>query len=82
MIHIDKDVPLDVAVNELAGMAARRLAIAQYRAKGMSWSVARKISLTAIADDEMKDLIRADICAGVEPKDAVRNTVEKLKVRS
>jgi hypothetical protein len=78
MIHFN-GVLDDDALNEFAGMAARRIAVARYRAKGMSWSVARKASLTVIADEELKEMIREGIVKGKHPKDAIHDVVtEKI----
>lgn len=65
----------DENLNEFAGMAARRIAVARNRAKGMSWSVARKASLSAIADEELKEMIRDSINQGKHPKDAIYEAV-------
>jgi hypothetical protein len=79
MIHFN-GVLDDAALNEFAGMAARRIAVARNVAKGMSWSVARKLSLTAIADEETKEAIREKILLGKHPKDAIHEVVnETLK---
>lgn len=78
MIHFD-GVLDDAALNEFAGMAARRIAVARYRATGMSWSVARKASLVVVADEEIKEMIRESILRGKHPKDAIFDVVNKLK---
>lgn len=82
MIHFN-GVLDDGALNEFAGIAARRIAVARNRAKGMSWSVARKLSLTVVADEEIKEAIRASILLGKHPKDAIYDVVnETLKGES
>lgn len=74
MIHYD-GVLNDVALEEFAGMAARRIAVARYRAQGLSWSQSRKESLSAVADDELKKMILERIEQGKHPKDAIHEAV-------
>jgi hypothetical protein len=74
MIHFN-GVLDDGALNEFAGMAARRIAVARYRAHGLSWSASRKASLTAVADEELKEMIRSSITQGKHPKDAIHEVV-------
>lgn len=74
MIHFN-GVLNDATLTEFAGIAARRIAVERYRAKGMSWSVARKASLTASPDDELKEIIRNYINEGKHPKDAIYEAV-------
>jgi hypothetical protein len=78
MIHYD-GVLNDVVLEEFAGIAARRIAVAHYRAQGMSWSVARKASLSAVANNELKEVIRASINQGKHPKDAIYDAVLRSK---
>ena len=68
----------DAALNEFAGMAARRIAVARNHAKGMSWSVARKLSLTVVADEGLKEMIRDQIILGKHPKDAIHDVVNEI----
>jgi len=65
-------------IEELAGMAARRIAIAQYRAAGMSWSQSRKASLDVVAEGKIKTLICEALNQGLDQKEAVRTVVEKV----
>lgn len=76
MIHYD-GVLDDVALEEFAGMAARRIAVARYRAQGLSWSQSRKESLSALADEELKETIRESIKGGKHPKDAIHEAVKE-----
>jgi hypothetical protein len=80
MIHFNGELN-NAALEEFAGMAARRIAVLHYRAQGLTWSQARKASLTAIADEELKQLIRESIKQGKHPKDAIHDVV-KLKGES
>jgi hypothetical protein len=64
-------------IEELAGMAARRIAIARYRAAGMSWSQSRKASLDTIADKQIKVLICNALREGLDQKEAIRSVVDK-----
>jgi hypothetical protein len=68
----------DTSLEEFAGIAARRIAVARNRAKRMSWSVARKLSLTVVADEEIKEAIRASILLGKHPKDAIHDVVNEI----
>jgi hypothetical protein len=77
MIHFD-GVLDDAALTEFAGMAARRIAVLRNRAKGMSWSVARKLSLAVVADEGLKEAIRASILLGKHPKDAIHDVVNEI----
>lgn len=77
MIHFN-GVLDDTSLNEFAGIAARRIAVARNRAKGMSWSVARKLSLTVVADEELKEAIRGSILMGKHPKDAIFDVVNEI----
>lgn len=81
MIHYD-GVLNDIALEEFAGMAARRIAVARYRAQGYSWSQSRAKSLSAIADEELKQMIHDRIRQGKHPKDAIHETVTLLTKRS
>ena len=64
-------------VEELAGMAARRIAVAKNRARGLSWSVSRKEGITAVASDELKADISAALAQGVTPKQAIHDVIAK-----
>jgi len=75
MIHYDGILD-DVALEEFAGMAARRIAVARFRAEGLSWSASRKASLTVVADEEIKEMIRESIKEGKHPKDAIYDVVK------
>ena len=67
-------------VNELAGMAARRIAISkQGRDQGLSWSKARKESINAQADQTLKNFVREALNQGKEPRNAVRFAVENSR---
>jgi hypothetical protein len=65
-------------IEELAGMAARRIAIARYRAAGMSWSQSRKASLDVKADGKIKTLICEALNQGLDQKEVVRAVAEKV----
>lgn len=65
-------------IEELAGMAARRISIATNRANGLSWSVSRKEALTAVASDALKQDIQAALAQGVDPKQAVYDVFVKI----
>lgn len=64
-------------VDELAGMAARRIALIKNRGNGMSWTVSRYNSLNAVASISLKTYIQKLLNEGVSPKQAVRQTVIK-----
>ena len=68
----------EAALTEFAGIAARRIAVIRYRAKGMSWSVARKLSLTVVADEAIKEAIRAGLLSGKHPKEVIYNVVKQM----
>lgn len=68
----------DATLNEFAGMAARRIAVMQYRAQGLTWSAARKASLTVVADEVLKETIRKSINQGKHPKDAIHDVVNEI----
>jgi len=65
-------------IDELAGMAARRIAIARYRAAGMSWSQSRQASLVVKAEGKIKTLIHEALNQGMDQKMAIRAVVEKV----
>lgn len=59
-------------VSNLAGMAARRIAVAEQRAAGLSWSQARKAAVSAVATDEMHTVVRVALGRGANPEQAIR----------
>lgn len=69
----------DTFLEEIAGIAARRLAVLHNRKRGMSWSVARKLSLSAMANDDIKEALKIKINGGMHPKDAIHEVVEERK---
>jgi hypothetical protein len=73
---------LSETIEELAGMAARRLSIMQSRQQGISWSKARQASLKAQADAKLKSLVQETLYEGKEPNEVVRIVVEKIKGKS
>jgi len=80
MINFD-GILTDVVLDEFAGMAARRIAIARGREQGLTWSESRKASLNAVADEKLKEMIRVRIIQGEHPKDAIHNIVNLLTKR-
>lgn len=74
MIHYDGVLTI-AALKEFSGVAARRIAVARYRAQGLSWSQSRKRSLDAIADKKLETMLQVRITNGMHPKDAIYEVV-------
>ena len=71
-------------VLNLSNMAARRLAAAQHRADGMSWSQSRKAATSATASEEIKSVVRVAIGRGANAEQTIRTALRAagLKVVS
>jgi len=63
-------------VTNIAEMAARRIAVNQNRASGLSWSKSRCASKNAIASVEMKSIVRAALERGANPEQAIHSAMK------
>lgn len=64
-------------VNELAGMAARRIALIKNRKDGLSWTISRFNSLNAVASVALREYVQKLLDEGVSPKQVVHQAVIK-----